>query len=317
MKKTLLSLFTLFCVVSALSLHAAEVITSPSDSYTIVEALGQGAFGTVYKVQNQAGDELALKEYHPQDEDGGAFWTLLGDIEREFQLGQTFDHPHIIHSIEFFQDSSSQTFYLVLELVNGKPIGEMEKGEMNPAQAYEAAADLNSALNYAYQMGYYYLDLHEWNVMWSETSSTQMIDLAGFFSAEELCKIFFQLSLDESSEVAKGIAPQRVEKVKRLLAQNPELATSIKKEVRKTEQVKAAPIQLLTYFNPWYITRVTDMGIELVRKGQLDKMARIQARLALKMIEWNYLEDVEEPGGDPSIDKPFSAMEVILKQYCE
>ena len=106
--------------------------TKVSDIYEKIEKLGEGAFGSVYKVKrkNSTTREIirALKEISkdsicdPENEE---------EIRNEIEVLKNLDHPNIMKIFEFFEDENNM--YLINEYCDGVDIaGLMDKFGLFP-----------------------------------------------------------------------------------------------------------------------------------------------------------------------------------------
>jgi serine/threonine protein kinase len=117
--------------------------------YSLDGVLGYGGFGITYlATDHNLKCNVAIKEYLPSDQavrDGtfslrpkspGAaeifHWGLSRFIEEARALA-TFNHPHIVRVLRFFE--SNNTAYMVMELVGGQPFGEWVKRKRPLAEA--------------------------------------------------------------------------------------------------------------------------------------------------------------------------------------
>lgn len=196
----------IFQPLDAQNLQEGESICIAGKRYAVKQVLGKGFFGTVYKVSSAEGLCYALKESSVEENgldsqvfrtlfsgnsfwqmlDGPRLWSLLSDIYREFLIGQVLDHANIIHSYAFEPSNGAANTYILMELVDGMPIRCLQKGEIPIIEALRAMTHLLEAVTYAYEQNYLYLDLHEGNLMWGSAQSSQLIDLAGFLSWDEI-----------------------------------------------------------------------------------------------------------------------------------
>lgn len=79
------------------------------------KALGEGAFGEVYKVRHKISKELyAIKVVSKQKV---VSTNLLPQLRREIRIMYSLNHPHIVKLYNHFEDDNN--FYLVLELAEG------------------------------------------------------------------------------------------------------------------------------------------------------------------------------------------------------
>lgn len=166
----------------------------PSDSinfneYEVLKKIGQGSYGEVYCIQDRLGFHFALKFYQ-EYKNLSALKALYTDIEREFELGSKFNHPHIIKSMELIKVPSQK--YLVLEFVNGFTIAECPKKFLSKSEAIYASLQLIDALIYALQFDFIYIDLGAANIMLNENKKLKLVDVASFVSFDEIDRHYFK-----------------------------------------------------------------------------------------------------------------------------
>ena len=106
--------------------------TKVSDIYEKIEKLGEGAFGSVYKVKrkNSTTREIirALKEI---SKDSICDSENEEEIRNEIEVLKNLDHPNIMKIFEFFEDENNM--YLINEYCDGVDIaGLMDKFGLFP-----------------------------------------------------------------------------------------------------------------------------------------------------------------------------------------
>src|SRR5688572_16751552 len=148
MKKIYLFIFILCCSQCFSEVKPGDEISSSTNCYTVIEELGEGAFGKVYSVENSSGKRFALKSYKPfgTEFSTSGWFNSLAEAKREFSIGQLLDHPNIIKSIEFFEEK--QTHYLVLELVNGSELYKTPKKVFSEDEVRKSLKQFVNALRY-------------------------------------------------------------------------------------------------------------------------------------------------------------------------
>jgi Protein kinase domain len=303
-----------------------HTICSSTECYTVLKVLGEGAFGKVYAVEDSAGHPFAIKAYIHQSDPSFAHHPLA-DPQREYQRGQLLNHPNIVKAYDLFEDQSdpeNHMTYLLLELIKGKPLYEIPKKSLFPKQSLNSALQLIDALRYALSQKLLHLDLHGANVMLADSSETMVIDLASFFSFNELLKGAEEKKEEEEkpdvipdqplqaqfASVKANVKPLHVKKLQQFFIQNPKLLEKIKLAAKKGKKGKKAPkyakenkipkvnkvdydpaLQpLLTY----YFDRITEMCIEFILKSDLSREEKIEMRAAIKSLAWNYSEDLDD-----------------------
>lgn len=97
-------------------LNGAEKEPTVADFESLTKkAIGEGAFGEVYKVRHKVSRELyAIKVVNKKKITDA---NLLPQLRREIRIMYSLNHPHIIKLHNHFEDDNN--FYLVLELAEG------------------------------------------------------------------------------------------------------------------------------------------------------------------------------------------------------
>jgi serine/threonine-protein kinase len=132
--------------------------------YTIVEKLGQGGMGAVYRAQQHGlGREVAVKVVNA---------ALVSDPEvvkrflREAKLASRLSHPNAVGVVDFGQTEDG-VFYLVMELVQGRTLDLVIKSEktLTPARVVRIGAQVCDALDGAHALSIVHRDLKPSNIM--------------------------------------------------------------------------------------------------------------------------------------------------------
>ena len=144
--------------------------------------MGEGAFGTVYAVTNSEGQPFAIKSYKHQT-DPEMENSSFADASREFQRGQTLDHPNIIKSFDLFANQNTNN--LVLQFVEGETLFDKKKSSLSAEEAIRASVQFCHTLRYALSLDLLHLDLHGGNIMVNNNKEIMVIDLASFFLSKK------------------------------------------------------------------------------------------------------------------------------------
>src|SRR5262245_16024395 len=126
--------------------------------FEILEQLGQGAMGKVYRAKDPAiGREVALKTVAP---------SLLQDpqiyarFQREAQSAGKLQHQNIVTIYELGKEADG-TLYIAMELVEGMELGQA----MHPVDRFpldekvRMVADICRGLDYAHKQGLVHRDI--------------------------------------------------------------------------------------------------------------------------------------------------------------
>lgn len=144
-------------------------------AYRVVELLGQGGMGAVFRAERDVGDfehEVAIKIIRP-----GAFSVALVDrFHRERQTLARLAHPNIARLLDGGETEAGEPF-IVMEYINGTPILEWAEDKALGLDArlklFLAAA---GAVSYAHQNLVIHRDLTPPNVLVDREGAPKVID---------------------------------------------------------------------------------------------------------------------------------------------
>ena len=134
------------------------------DRYEIIDALGAGGMGAVYRARRlHLGDEVAIKVMQPSP---NADPELRERFLRESRACAQLRHPNIVGLLDFGFDASSQP-YMVMELLSGPSLREEIDLEapMVPARVAAILGSVGSALQLAHDRGITHRDLKPGNIV--------------------------------------------------------------------------------------------------------------------------------------------------------
>ncbi len=155
------------------SARGLQVVGKTLGHYEILEPLGKGGMGEVYRAQDTTlKREVAIKLL---PEDQAADQAHLARLEREAHLLAALNHPNIatIHSLE--EDAGER--FLVLELVEGEGLDErLSSGRLEVEASLEIALQIAEALEAAHAKGIIHRDLKPSNVMVSDKETVKVLD---------------------------------------------------------------------------------------------------------------------------------------------
>ncbi|MFO1001073.1 MAG: protein kinase [Planctomycetaceae bacterium] len=163
---------TLFQAQLAINGKAAALVLG---SYLILEKLGQGGMGQVYKARHRTMKrEVALKVISAavvKDE------TSLRRFQREVEAAAQLNHPNIVTAHDAGEHKG--THFLVMELVRGADLASTVKksGPMKPAQAVHCVLQAARGLAYAHNNGIVHRDIKPANLLLDESGTIKILDM--------------------------------------------------------------------------------------------------------------------------------------------
>jgi TOMM system kinase/cyclase fusion protein len=144
-----------------------DVRAALGDGYELLELLGQGAYGTVYKaIQTRTGQTVAIKAQRlGSDLTEEQRTARVARFERETKLCATLSHPRIVRIID--TGRSESCLYMVFEFVPGETLTALlaRRHTLPAAEAVALMVQLLDALENAHAQGIVHRDLKPDNLM--------------------------------------------------------------------------------------------------------------------------------------------------------
>ena len=139
----------------------------------ILELLGQGGMGAVYKARQRQLDRLvALKILPPEVGRDPAFAERFA---REARALARLSHPNIVAVYDFGQ--AGGLFYFVMEFVDGVNLRRMlAEGKLSPAEALAIVPQICEALQYAHDEGIVHRDIKPENILLDKKGRVKIAD---------------------------------------------------------------------------------------------------------------------------------------------
>ena len=140
----------------------------------ILELLGQGGMGAVYKARQKQLDRLiALKILPPQIGQTEAFAERF---TREAQSLAKLNHPRIV-SVHDFGHTEAGLYYFIMEFVDGTDLRRViQAGELSPAEALAIVPQICEALQYAHEEGIVHRDIKPENILLDKKGQARIAD---------------------------------------------------------------------------------------------------------------------------------------------
>ena len=169
--------------------------------YQIIEKLGQGGGGKVFKIWDiHLEKEWTMKFIEKREEE--RLNSSMSNIE-EWEVLKTISHPNFPRIVDAFEEDEKQV--VVMDYIRGVTLEDViKKGKIEEQQMIMIAKQICDAINYLHQCvpTLLYLDLKPANIMIEENGNIKLVDLGsvsikgksgsisgtfGFASPEQMC----------------------------------------------------------------------------------------------------------------------------------
>ncbi|MFN6963696.1 MAG: protein kinase domain-containing protein [Pyrinomonadaceae bacterium] len=149
------------------------MIGSQINQYKILEKIGSGGQGTVYKaLDTKLNRSVVIKVLPPELT---AKTANFKRFEREAQLCSQLDHPNIC-TIYDFHDADG-VYYIAMQYIDGSNVRQLVSGRpLELKSALSIAIQVADALAYAHSKNIIHRDIKAGNVMVTETGQAKILD---------------------------------------------------------------------------------------------------------------------------------------------
>jgi serine/threonine-protein kinase len=141
--------------------------------YRVVEKLGEGGMGAVWKATDATLDRDVAIKVLPVDFASDA--ERLARFEREAKVLASLNHPNIGAIYGFHQEKGVR--FLAMELVPGEDLADrLKKGSVPISEAVDIARQIAAGLEYAHERGIVHRDLKPANIKITTDGTVKVLD---------------------------------------------------------------------------------------------------------------------------------------------
>jgi len=148
--------------------------TTIANRYEIIEELGRGGMGNVYRVvDKKINEEMALKLLHPAV---AAEEKTIERFKNELKLARKITHKNVCRMYDLNEEGG--TPYITMEYVSGEDLKSMIKmtGQMSVGRAVSISKQICEGLAEAHHLGVVHRDLKSRNVMIDKEGNAKIMD---------------------------------------------------------------------------------------------------------------------------------------------
>ncbi len=131
--------------------------------FDVIDRLGEGAMGTVYRARIIAtGEWVALKRLHPEHAEDP---EVTARFNREMEATSKVDHPNTVRVIDYGVEDGY--LYLAMEILKGRPLDDVivDDCPMEPERIAHIGIQIARALEAAHKQQFVHRDLKPENIM--------------------------------------------------------------------------------------------------------------------------------------------------------
>jgi len=145
-----------------------------AERYEVLEKLGKGGMGEVYRVKdNKLDEEMALKIIKPEI---AASKEIIDRFKNELKLARKVAHKHVCKMYDLHEEE--ETPYITMEYVKGEDLKSFIKGKsrLTQEEAVTIAKQMCEGLAGAHELGVIHRDLKPQNIMIDEKGNAKVMD---------------------------------------------------------------------------------------------------------------------------------------------
>ncbi len=142
--------------------------------YQIIDSLGQGGMGQVFKAQHGKMGRIVAVKVLPRDRSTP---EAVANFTREIRAMASLDHPRLVAALDAGQDGN--VYYLVTEYVPGMDLRKLvrQNGPLDQRTAASIISQVAEGLEYAHAQGIVHRDVTPGNVLVTPDGEAKLSDL--------------------------------------------------------------------------------------------------------------------------------------------
>ncbi|MCC9609066.1 SUMF1/EgtB/PvdO family nonheme iron enzyme [Blastopirellula sp. JC732] len=145
------------------------------DRYILLDELGAGGMGVVYKALHQEMDRLVALKILPKEAVNSE--DKVRRFHREVKTAAKLDHPNIVAAFDADEDKGYH--FLVMSLVNANDLSKIvrQQGPLPIAQAVDCIIQAARGLAHAHQLGIIHRDIKPANLLLTNKGKVKILDM--------------------------------------------------------------------------------------------------------------------------------------------
>lgn len=173
--------------VTCPSCGATERVERMFNQFTLLDTLGEGGMGTVFKaLDTSLNRTVALKLLRREFSTDAEY---LAKLEVEAKITASINHPHVVKVYSFGQDHGQ--YYLAMELVDKGTLDDLLElqGRVAELQLLEVGIQSASGLLAAHERGLIHRDVKPGNILFADAHTSKISDFGLAILAEREAEV--------------------------------------------------------------------------------------------------------------------------------
>ena len=139
------------------------------------EPIARGGMGQIFRGHDNKGHVVAVTEILPEF---ATDWSIMSRIEKEVEFLVKVEHPSIVKLYSAFLDPASQSYFIIMEMVEGMNIEQYvtKNGPIPEEQAVAYMLKILDALQYVHNAHIVHRDIKPSNIMIRPDNSVCLLD---------------------------------------------------------------------------------------------------------------------------------------------
>ncbi len=144
-------------------------------NYVVLDKLGQGGMGTVYKAHHRRMDRVVALKLLPRSAKRSP--DLVKRFQQEVRAAAKLSHPNIVTSHD--ADEERGSYFLVMEYVEGRDLAKLvaADGVLTIEKAVDCIAQVARGLEYAHMQGVIHRDIKPSNLLLDKRGIVKILDM--------------------------------------------------------------------------------------------------------------------------------------------
>ncbi|NNF42656.1 MAG: protein kinase [Phycisphaerales bacterium] len=174
----------------------------------VLEVIGQGGMGVVYKARQTGLDRVVALKVLPPDAASDAGFAER--FSREARAMASLQHPNIV--VVHDSGQMGDVYYLIMEYIDGTNLRAIMDGErVPPAKALEIVSAVCDALQYAHEEGVVHRDIKPENILIDQRGRIKITDFGLAKLLEGNARTFTLTAPQQIMGTMHYMAPEQVE----------------------------------------------------------------------------------------------------------